>query len=190
MKKIRLVVISATIFILSILITNTVFASPPFTTSSQVQQLIDTAVAPIQSAVENLIGKVGTIETNVATQSANITDLQQRVTDLENQQPPEPFDFTFFNGSVSTAGEVSPIADVQGYTKVSFTYKCTVGEVALHLQVSPDGILWFTQKRFDPTQCKGGGSETLNTAGRFYRVTNGSTTNPALSINAFGHFFN
>lgn len=131
-------------------------------------------------------------EEDNATQSAKITELEQRIKALENQPTPTPtpapFEFVFFQGAVSTNGAVSQVADGQGFTRLLFSFQCTIGEAAIFLQFSQDQTSWTTQVSRDPTQCKNGEVIDLSPAGRFYRLLVASTTNPSLSVNSIGHF--
>lgn len=139
-----------------------------------------------------LFDKVSEIETNNATQSAKITELEQRIKALEDQPTPTPtpapFEFVFFQGAVSTDGAISSIVDGEGYTRLMFSFQCTVGEAAITLQHSADQVTWVNHISRDPTQCKNGEVLDLTPAGRYYRVVIGSTTNPSLSVNSIGHF--
>lgn len=139
-----------------------------------------------------LFDKVSEIETNDTTQGAKIAELEQRIKALETQPTPtptpSPFEFVFFQGAVSTSGATSQVADGQGFTRLLFSFQCTIGEAAIFLQYSQDQTSWTNQISKDPTQCENGEVIDLSPAARYYRVVIGSTTNPSLSVNAIGHF--
>jgi hypothetical protein len=128
-------------------------------------------------------GATGGIDT------ATLNAINTRLSNLETEAPQAPLDFIFFNGSVPTNGAQSNIADAQGYDTFTFSYQCTVGEAEFRLYSSPDQATWVEQFKRNPDQCEAGGTELLPVAGRYYRLDMGTTTNPSLSVNAFGHFF-
>ncbi len=136
------------------------------------------------------IGPVGPTGATGLLDTSSLNAITTRLTNLEQNSPKPPTDFVFFNGAVNTQGADSAEFDAQGYDMVTFSYKCTVGESALTLYSSPDHVTGTAQVSKDPTQCKNGGSITLPLAGRYYVVEMNSTTNPSLSVNAVGHFYN
>src|SRR6266566_2618580 len=110
-----------------------------FPTIEEVQQMIATALSPVQSSLQALSNKVSNLETTVTPIPAQIANLQNRVSALETQIPqptPTPFSFTFFNGPISTSGQYSPVVDTQGYSKIAVSFQCTIGSVALNIQDS------------------------------------------------------
>lgn len=122
-------------------------------------------------------------------QDAQISDLKNRVKSFEDNQPPAPSDFQFFNGPVSVSGSNSGIFDAKDYTKITLTYQA---QTALYLNVSADQSSWVTQYEIGEGTAKAGGSITLNTAGRYYQVSSGSTTLPQAQVTAYvlGNFSN
>ena len=65
------------------MLSNRVFGAPPFPTTQEVQQMIADAIDPIQDILDNLTGRTGTLEQQVA-------DLEERVAALENPPTPSP----------------------------------------------------------------------------------------------------
>lgn len=158
----------------------------------------------IQTSLDSLTSRVTTTE-NIdtsqdqliidlqnenASQAAKIANLNTKVDTIETYQNPEPTDLVFFNGPVSPSGDTSQTFDAQQYTKATFTYQGTAG--AFIIQVSGDQSYWFTQYSRGEGENKSGGSVTLDSAGRYYRVIAGSTTLPPSEVyqHALGHFFN
>lgn len=124
--------------------------------------------------------------------SSQLTSLGNRVTALESAQPAQPIDFEFFAGPIPTPldGEISPTFDANDYTQVNVSYKCTVGEAAIWISTSTDEVNWTGYNIADPTKCKNGGTLTLPLGARYVRFSMGSTTNPSLSVNLTGRFYN
>jgi len=180
--------------------------NPVFATIEYVQQAITNALSPLQSSMQGLTNRVSNLESTVtpipaqiadlqnqaSSRTAMIHDLQTEVQSLKNTQPPQPTDFTFLSGVFpATGGTTSPIFDAQGYTKIAFTWNCPVGATPILLEASPDQVLWGVQAIYgNPDHCNDS-SVTLNTAGRYYKVVLGGSTNfTSITVNAFGHFFN
>lgn len=197
LKSKKLVIVVAILVISSLTITLPVFAaSSNFLqkATEYYQRNCKSQNVPRAVAIScYLFDKISEIEANNATQSAKITELEQRIKALETQPPtptptPSPFEFVFFQGAVSTNGAVSQVADGQGFTRLLFSFQCTIGEAAISLQFSQDQTSWTNQISKDPAQCKNGEVIDLSPAARYYRVVMGSTTNPSLSVNSIGHF--
>ncbi len=161
-------------------------------------------VGEMDSSLNSLVHRVSTLETKDnsqdqkiqglqdknASQDAEITDLKTKVSELGNSKPADPTDIIFFNGKVSPQGAVSQVFDAQKYSKVTFTYQGTSS--AFVVEVSGNQTDWFTQYIRGEGENKAGGSVTLDSAGRYYRVEAGSTTLPPNEVHeyALGHFFN
>ena len=135
---------------------------------------------------------ISTINATISPIPGEISDLKKKVQDLQNNQPPQPTDFVFLSGVFpATGGTTSPIFDAQGYTKIAFTWNCPVGATPILLETSPDQVLWGVQTIVGNAQQCLDSSVTLNTAGRYYKVVLGGSTNfTSITVNAFGHFFN
>jgi len=191
-----------------------------FPTFEEVQQMIATAISPLQTSVQSFTNRVSNLEATVTPipgQIANIqamltpipeqiaavnvtlspipseiNDLKKKIQDLQNNQPPQPTDFIFLSGIFpATGGTTSPIFDAQGYTKIAFTWNCPAGATPIYLETSPDKILWGVQATYGSPEHCFDSSVTLNTAGRYYQVVLGGSTNfTSITVNAFGHFFN
>src|SRR5437899_2650977 len=96
-----------------------------FPTFEEVQQMIATALSPVQSSLQALSNRESNLETTVTPIPSQVGDLQKRVSALETQIPtptPTPFSFTFFNGTISTSGQYSPVVDTQGYSKIAVSF--------------------------------------------------------------------
>ena len=191
-----------------------------FPTIEEVQQMITNALSPFQTSVQSLTSRVSNLEATVTPmpgQIANIqasltpipgqitdinttlspipseiNDLKNKIQDLQNNQQPQPTDFIFLSGVFpATGGTTSPIFDAQGYTKIAFTWNCPVGATPILLETSPDQVLWGVQATYGSPEHCFDSSVTLNTAGRYYKVVLGGSTNfTSITVNAFGHFFN
>lgn len=203
LKSKKLVIVVAILTIFTLAITLPVFAaSSNFLqkAAEAYQRFCTRRSVSLQNAIScyafdklsELESRLDQSEEDNATQSAKITELEQRIDALENQPTPTPtptpFEFVFFQGAVSTNDAISQVADGLGFTRLLFSFQCTIGEAAIFLQFSQDQTSWTTQISRDPTQCKNGEVIDLSPAGRYYRVVMGSTTNPSLSVNAIGHF--
>ena len=151
MKKIRLFAISVTIFILSILITNTVFAAPPFLTLAQVQNLISTAIAPVQSALGDLTG---------------------RVEDLENSTPVSPSteEIVFFPIGNLTHGQESSVIDTKDHKVVFIDVKWESGGGGFHIFYSDDQISWVLQGDISGNSNDPVRQKAFPTKGKFYKI--------------------
>jgi septal ring factor EnvC (AmiA/AmiB activator) len=192
-----------------------------YATVEQVQQMIDEAISPIQNAVNSLTGRVTTTENNqtqqtnqltdikttispipglittlqnkVSSHEATINNLNARLSELENTQPPTPYDFVFFNNQeVPLQGYVfSSSFDATGYSKIVFTYQCYEQGTQILLLVSNDQINNAATYTVNPDQCHQGGSVTLDIAGKYYSTYIGNNTNvvnPRPSVYAIGRF--
>lgn len=203
LKSKKLVIFVAILTIFSLAITLPVFAaSSNFLqkAAEAYQRFCTKRSVSLQNAIScyafdklsELESRLDQTEADNATQSAKITELEQRIKALEDQPTPTPtpapFEFVFFQGAVSTNGAVSQVADGQGFTRLQFSFQCIIGEAAIFLQFSADQTNWTNQISKDPTQCKNGEVIDLSPAARYYRVLLGLTTNPSLSVNAIGHF--
>lgn len=203
LKSKKLVIVVVILIVSSLAITLPVFAaSSTFLqkAAEAYQRLCTRRSVSLQNAIScyafdklsELGSRLDQTEENNATQSAKITELEQRIKALETQPTPTPtpapFEFVFFQGVVSTNGAVSQVADGQGFTRLLFSFQCTIGEAAIFLQFSQDQTSWTNQLSKDPAQCKNGEVIDLTPAARYYRVVMGSTTNPSLSVNSIGHF--
>ncbi len=149
-------------------------------------------IANIQATLTPIPGQIAAVNTTLSPIPSEINDLKKKIQDLQNNQPPQPTDFTFLSGVFpATGGTTSPIFDAQGYTKIAFTWNCPVGATPILLETSPDQILWGVQIILGNAQQCLDSSVTLNTARRYYKVVLGGSTNfTSITVNAFGHFFN
>lgn len=113
-KRLKFILPTIVVIAVSLVITNRVWAAPKFPTFEEVQQMISDALAPIQTAINDLTTRVGNVETTLspipteivslqlssATMSAAIADLQQRVAALE--QPPAGLSDDFNGPNLNT----------------------------------------------------------------------------------------
>jgi len=61
-KKAKLVVLTVALIVFSVISVNRVWAAPKFPTFEEVQNMISTAIAPVQSAIDELTGRVEDLE--------------------------------------------------------------------------------------------------------------------------------
>lgn len=136
-----------------------------------------------------LFYKTGELSVKTDNNTSEINLLKQKVQALEQNQVKSPQSFQFFNGQVNVAGDSSPIFDAQGYSKITLTYQA---QTSIYLSVSVDGNSWVTQLQVGEGEAKAGSSITLNTAGRYYSVSTGSTSLPQnqVTANVIGNFSN
>jgi len=166
--------------------------NPIFATIEVVQQMITNALSPVQNSLLGLSNRVSNLEATVTPIPGQMVNLQNRVSVLETQMPqptPTPKTFSFFNGSINTSGQYSPVVDTDGYSKIAVSFQCTIGSVAINIQDSPDQTTWFTQESWNETYCPGGVTTQLALANRYYRLATNSTTLPNVSLNATGYIF-
>lgn len=150
----------------------------------------DTAISNINTTISPIPNEVADLQNKVSSQSSGINSLDLRVTNLEKKQPLPPFDFVFFNGSIVTGdvASLSPIADVQEYSKITFTYQAIHAHISL--QVSNDKTNWLEQYS-SPSSPSSNGSVTLSTAARYYYITANRDQNfSSGTVNAFAQFSN
>ena len=149
-------------------------------------------ITSVQETLTPIPGQIEAVNTTLSPIPSEINDLKKKVQDLQNNQPPQPADFIFLSGVFpATGGTTSPIFDAQGYTKIAFTWNCPAGATPIYLETSPDKILWGVQATYGSPEHCFDSSVTLNTAGRYYQVVLGGSTNfTSITVNAFGHFFN
>jgi len=101
----------------------------------------------------------------------------------------DPADFVFFSGlNYADAGQYSNVFDGASYAHVTFTISCDNDASFIRVQASADGANWVQQTEYQGAVCRQGLSETLFTAGRYYRAYTQSVTSGVTTVNMVGRF--
>lgn len=160
-----------------------------------IQCFVFDKVEELDSAISSLSLRITNTENINSAQDQQILDLQNKnasqdaeITDLRNQLTPTNIQHTWFSGVVSR-NEVSGVFDASGYRKLTFTYLCIDNDAAISIQTSNDGVVWINQYLAVQSQCRNGGSVSLDIAGKYYRAGTSMDHGSPMSISAFSVFF-
>lgn len=178
----------------------------PFVCKQQIQQIINNALEPFQTALDTLTGrtevleeKVRSLETENTELNNSVSDLTERVEELEDNISPTPLDVVFFNDTniLTNISQNSEWFEAGNFSELVFTYQCKAQAptseygAEIKLIVSNDMSTFATAFTASKAECHSGGSVTVDVAGQYYQVWVGNNTNivsPPMTVYAAGRF--